>query len=98
MADCSCGGGAEVSVNQGHLPEEISFLQKGKHNLFTILILADLNSPGFDDKHGIALITLAEDDFSIIVTDAEKVFALTHSNNYTIGKVTNCLQIVRTKN
>ena len=84
MADCSCGSGAEVSVNQGHLSEESAFLQKSKHNLFTIFILADLNSPGLDDIHGVALITLAEDDFSFIATDAEKIFALTHGNKYTI--------------
>jgi hypothetical protein len=83
-----------VFVNQGHLSEEIAFLQKSKHNLFTIFILADLNCPGLDDIHGVALITLAEDDFSFIATDAEKVFALTHGNKYNILKVTNWLQIL----
>jgi hypothetical protein len=82
-----------VFVNQGHLSKEITLLQVCKEYLFTISILADLNSSGLDDIHGVTLITLAEDDFSFIATDAEKVFALTHSDKYNTLKITNCLQI-----
>jgi hypothetical protein len=60
---------------------------------FSVLILADLDGPGLDDIHGIALIALFEDDLAFINADTEEVFSLTHGSHYSIIKVTNGSQI-----
>jgi len=74
---CGCAG---MSVNERHLTEEITFFKEGKSGLLRVLRPAYLNSAGLDDEHGVAGVTLIEDDFTFPVRDAKKFPALAHDD------------------
>ena len=72
------GGCAGMLVDEGHLSEEITFFEQCKHGLVRILETADLNGAGLNDEHGVAGLTLIEDDLAFTVSDTEKFPARAH--------------------